>query len=191
MNIKSKLVFFTMSLLSLSIFANEYDSTKGEFILAYTLNSPKEGEKSKPLPTLAGTNCEFKIEPIADHRNNKVTIGAAFKKPLQAKEVDQWLANLSGDLQSIASKSNSVGNSVILKPRMTKLYTYHHGMNIHGVIAVDVDFIKNGVKVGNEYYRALSTKLNWNGAVSEYIETTNRAAYMLTEQIVNDLPNRC
>jgi len=181
-----------------NVFAGEeYNKSEGEFVLKYDVNLEKESYPSSDEPAivkpdLSQLDCAFIVEDIKDVRRNKQAIGTNFFLPLQAKKVDDWLNDLSSDLRrEVISDTNTSLNKIIIKPEVSKIYSYAQSMNLHGVIVFNVAFEKNGREIEAKYYRGAAAKTNWINGLGEYGTTVNLAAENIVLNILNDLPSIC
>ena len=138
----------------------------------------------------AGTEaCAFTILPTLDKRQNKVTI--AFNGDnLEATEVSLWL-NTAMQHFTTHTQQASAKAKLQVQPTLTRLYTYHESMNIHGVVSVKLDYVLNDQLVESKQYRGFYAKTNWAGANGEYVTALNDAINNLMPKVVQDLPRVC
>lgn len=157
-------------------------------------SSTKSTQKANAVavvPSSVSLSCDVKINPFTDNRKNQQTLGTTMSKSLQANGISEWLADASADLWSSKIKSTASAKTITLQPSLLKLYSYAQSMNIHGVIALKVDFIENGKVVDSKIYRGLGSAANvWN-AEYEYYDSLSRAAHNAFPKVLQDLSQKC
>ncbi len=141
----------------------------------------------------AGT-CTLHIEPTADARQNKETIGRFVKGALLADDVAPWMTDGLGHLRDfgyLVSTDNSATDGVTIRTTLTRAYTWQIGLKIFSMVAVKAEFSdRNGV-LQQKYYRAHGDKTNMWNAKDEFVATLNYGLNNLLPVLARDLQSLC
>lgn len=135
--------------------------------------------------------CKVDVTPVVDERNNKVTLGASLSDPLLPDGLDVWLDTVRE--KEFINKTNawSGNKQLLVKPSVTRLYSYSESMNIHGVIALKVEYWLDNKLVQTKSYRGMGSKANMMGALSEYATALNYAVHEVAPDVLTDIKNYC
>lgn len=159
---------------------------------AKTKNKAKEVSSPVNVPQEQVLSvCQVQFDVFQDQRPNKETVGSNFAKSLMPIGLDQWLQNAEADLWQGKVKKSDSGKNLVLKPKLDRLYAYAQSMNIHGVIALTVDFVVDGKVIETKKYRGLGSTTNaWN-AEHEYYDALSYAAHDAMPKVLKDIPAVC
>lgn len=138
----------------------------------------------------AAASCQVQFEDFQDQRPNKESVGTNFAKSLTPVGIDAWLKDAGADLW--IGKVKTAGNkTLVLKPKLDRLYTYAQSMNLHGVMAITVDFEIDGKVLESRKYRGLGSTTNaWN-AEHEYYDSLSYAAHEAMPKVLKDISTVC
>lgn len=143
---------------------------------------------TEDAPTV--TSCQVQFDVFQDLRLNKDTVGTNFSRALTPSGLDTWLSDAEADLWRGKVKTNS-GKTLVLKPKLERLYTYAESMNLHGVMSLSVDFVLDGKVLETRKYRGLGSTANaWN-AEHEYYDALSYAAHEAMPKVLKDIPSVC
>jgi hypothetical protein len=138
--------------------------------------------------------CALTVTSIADQRNNKETVGSEFR-PLLSKDPVPWVGAALGGLNNWGYRVTQAGQAApgtaAISATLTRAYTFHGPMRINGVVAMDARITTPSGKQIDKKYRALGSKTNMWGAVSEYMDTLNYAMNAVLTQMAADLKEFC
>ena len=88
-------------------------------------------------------------------------------------------------------KAEASAQKVSVEPYVTRLYYYDQSMNIHGVMALRVNYVVDGSVVLTERYRGHSAKANWANGIGEYHTSANLSIGEAMKVLTNNLPRVC
>ncbi|MEY4589620.1 MAG: hypothetical protein RL497_1696 [Pseudomonadota bacterium] len=145
---------------------------------------------TKPAANTSVGACQIVIEGFRDNRMNQETIGTNFSVPLYSTGLDKWLSDAKADLWD-KKIAGGTGKTIVVKPSLTRLYSYAQSMNIISVMAFQVAFDVNGKTIATKKYRANGSKTNMMNAAGEYYTALNYAAHAAMPLLLNDLPGIC
>ncbi len=135
--------------------------------------------------------CQVSVAPFADGRNNKLTLGASWAQPLLPNGLTQWLDDVR-TLELINKTKSWQGEKQLqVKPRLLRLYSYNESMNIHGVIALSVEYWLDGKLVAEKKYRGMGSKANWANGLDEYATSLNYAVHEVVPTMMQDMKMLC
>jgi len=195
-NITTKLITLTFLTLPQMGFSSDDINTKsGEFYMLFEFYEPEKNEH-KPKEYIAPiSGCNVTFSPVTDARKNKQTVGSNYNVPLKAVDVDKWLEqftlNLSQRVNVASSSAADNSNQINIAPKMLKLYSYAEGMNLHGVIAIKLDYYRSDVLLSSHHMRGYATKANWNNGIGEYRKVINMAMSDITDVIISNINMNC
>lgn len=152
----------------------------------------KKSKSSAKQPVAAPAyECKVDVAPVADERNNKVTLGASWNAPLLPDGLDTWL-NTVREKELVNKTSTWSGDKqLLIKPSVTRLYSYAESMNIHGVIALKVEYWLDNKLVQTKSYRGMGSKANMMNALGEYATALNYAVHEMAPEVLADVKNYC
>ncbi len=152
----------------------------------------KTSKSSAKQPVVAPAyECKVDVAPVADERNNKVTLGASWNSPLLPDGLDTWLSTVREKELVNKTRSWSGDKQLLIKPSVTRLYSYAESMNIHGVIALKVEYWLDNQLVQTKSYRGMGSKANMMNALSEYATALNYAVHEVAPDVLADVKNYC
>jgi len=151
-----------------------------------TTTKPRTAPVSTP-----SYDCRVVVDAIVDARNNRQTLGANWAEPLLPSGLEPWLEQVRA--LELANKTGAWagGKQVQVKPRLTRLYSYVESMNIHGVIALDIEYWVDQTLVETKKYRGLGSKTNMWNALSEYGTALNYAVHDMAPDVLTDIKAIC
>ncbi|HWV15294.1 MAG TPA: hypothetical protein VN030_07660 [Cellvibrio sp.] len=136
------------------------------------------------------TSCQVKFDEFQDNRSNKQTVGTNAIRSLSPTGLEVWLKDAEADIW-LGKVKNSSGKVVTVKPKLERLYAYAQSMNLHGVMAISVDYFVEGQLIETRKYRGFgSTGNTWN-AESEYYEALSYAAHDALPKVLKDINSLC
>ena len=156
--------------------------------------SRKEANKIRAKIALMNEplTCRFDMAKFVDSRQNKDTIGTNFLVPLSPYGIDLWLEDAVKQLVlAKLPKAKPDATDVIIKPELTRLYSYNEAMNLNGIIAFKASFIKNDETLLVKHYRGIGVKPNWRGSTGEYNKAVNIAAKDAMPKLIKSLRSVC
>ncbi|MES2672661.1 MAG: hypothetical protein V4660_00405 [Pseudomonadota bacterium] len=135
--------------------------------------------------------CKIDFSDFQDVRPNKETVGSNFKRSLQPIGLDVWFKDAEIDLWEKRITMPGTGRMITLQPKVYRLYAYAQSMNLHGVMAIAVDFVVDGKVVETRKYRGFGSTMNGWGAEYEYYQALSYAAHDVMPQVLKDVPEIC
>ncbi|MEY4560946.1 MAG: hypothetical protein RLZZ618_223 [Pseudomonadota bacterium] len=161
-------------------------------------------DRENPNPQPQTQVCPVQLVPAADIRQNKETVGqtpdflhVVSGAPLVSGDLAGWVTDGLGSLKSYgftvtrATDATPPREGVLIKPTLTRAYTWQVGLKIFSMVALKVQFIdRNGV-LQEKYYRAHGDKTNMWGAASEYSNTLNYGLNNILPAMAKDLVSLC
>lgn len=151
----------------------------------------KSRSAAKQQVVIPAYECKVDVAPVADERNNKVTLGASWSGPLLPGGLDTWLNTVRE--KELVNKTHtwSGDKQLLIKPSVTRLYSYAESMNIHGVIALKVEYWLDNKLVQTKSYRGMGSKANMMNALGEYATALNYAVHEIAPDMLADVKNYC
>lgn len=136
------------------------------------------------------TSCQVKFENFQDQRPNKETVGTNLIRSLSPTGIEAWLNDAEADIW-LGKVKNSSEKVLTVKPKLERLYAYAQSMNLHGVMAISVDYVVDGNVIETRKYRGFgSTGNTWN-AEYEYYDALNYAAHNAMPKVLKDINEIC
>jgi hypothetical protein len=193
MNNSVNIIALSFLMLSQTTFsANDINTKTGEFSLVFEFYEPEKNEHNPKEYIAPMINCDVKFSPMIDERKNKLTVGSNYNVPLKAVDVDVWLDKFTLNLnQRTHPTSTNNSNEINISPKMLKLYSYAEGMNLHGVMAVKLDYYRSEVLLNTYHLRGYATKANWNNGIGEYRKVINMAMSDAADVITKKINTLC
>lgn len=185
-----KLICLSTLLFPFSHIVNSYDYEYKSLNMVYS-----DGYKEAP-PTKYSNTCKIAIAAVVDDRLNKDTIGITAFGPILTSNTSEWAYNGIINLKSfgyeISENANSIPTKgILIKPTITRSYTWNIGMKIFGMVVIKTDFINKDGVIQTKTYRAHGDKTNMWGAASEHIVTLNYALNNVLPVMAEDLTTLC
>ncbi len=168
----------------------KYEVKKNKPKQQSSASSQKRKKKAAAQPAIQ-YNCKVSIEPFVDSRINQQTLGASWSKPLITNDVPNWLESIRNDDLIAKTKNWSGAKSIVLKPKLKKLYSYAESMNIHGVISLEIEYWIDGKLDKTNYYRGMGSKANMMNALNEYGVALNYGVHEIVPRVITDTKVFC
>lgn len=159
--------------------------------LEYKTKVSRTTQKSVQQAPALSYVCQVEVSPFSDQRNNKVTLGASWSEPLLPQGLDSWLETVRAKELVNKTSSWTGDRKLLVKPSVTRLYSYAESMNIHGVIALKVEYWLDGELVETKSYRGMGSKANMVGALGEYATALNYAVHEVAPDVLADMKKYC
>lgn len=166
----------------------EYKTKVSKATQKTTTQTRKKSAQKAPAVSYA---CQVEVSAFSDLRNNKVTLGASWSDPLLPQGLDTWLDTVR--TKELVNKTSAWkgDKKLLVKPSVTRLYSYAESMNIHGVIALKVEYWLDDKLVQTKNYRGMGSKANMMNALGEYATALNYAVHEVAPDVLADMKNYC
>lgn len=151
----------------------------------------KSRSTAKQQVVVPAYECKVDVAPVVDERNNKVTLGASWSDPLLPEGLDTWLNTVREKELVNKTRTWNGDKQLLIKPSVTRLYSYAESMNIHGVIALKVEYWLDNKLVQTRSYRGMGSKANMMNALGEYATALNYAVHEVAPEVLADVKNYC
>lgn len=150
-----------------------------------SVKKKEDKEKLSRLNILKNSlDCNMEVSPLIDERQNKVTLGSKWVKPLLPNGLDTWFVDAFKDLERAGIKAGDSGKPTVrMQPYLTRLYANSRGMNLHGIMALRLEYYQGDKKLDVARVRGYSTAANWANGDGEYVDVLNRAVHEVLPEI--------
>lgn len=173
-----------------TVYAKKLDKNE-KLKITYKKRSVK-AKRKKDRKIVRDSRCNFVLGGFLDIRQNKETIGTNFSKALLVDNIDSWFKDASQELLIKKFKNSpDKDKTIVLIPKISRLYSYAQSLNIHGVVALKLDVVVEDKIVDTRRYRGLGSTINWNNGSHEYVDAVDASISKALPKVVADLHSIC